>query len=659
MLELPEKIPLFIFDSNKSPSLFITHYTKWIVYLPSFPSFEWDFFIVDSPKGEEMILGYDFLYHFNPIINWNNGLITYHSSNKDPSGIKSSASNALATSVNTVSLIKDVGEDVAISSLHLFRGDMDLPILSFHASLEEQLDEEEEPEEIETVSKVVPPAYHQYLDVISKVKAENCPPHHACDHHIELEGLLPSEALSQFQILKEAFTPAPILSHFNPSPLTILETDSSDHAWSAALSQVNDSGKHPIAFDSCKLLPAELNYEIHDKELLGIVWALKCWRASLLSLSNPFEACWAEFLSEFHFTITYRPSRLANLPDALSCQDNVYPERWVDFISKNPQNFHQIIKQDGIQESTFFLIKVEIFLDLVEQIQKEVWQEKDYQERLKQLARGESVSDYSLEPQAKLLLFKDRVVVPRNEEIQLNIIQQPHDSPLAGHPGEEKTLKLIKRDFYWTGMNQFIQYYVFSCQQCPRNKGIYHKKFELLNPLQIPSGPWNSLSMDSITQLPFSNSLDSILVVVDRFSKMAIFIPTYGTLTALYLAQIATKHVFSKHGLPPSTVSDRGSLCVSSFWAQLYGKTEIVNHILEQYLWMYVSYHQYDWNTWLPLAGFSYNNAEHSSTKQSPFFTIYGRNTSFDSIHISQDSPSGKLSTKLQSAQKTVKEELE
>ncbi|MBW0470014.1 hypothetical protein O181_009729 [Austropuccinia psidii MF-1] len=73
---------------------------------------------------------------------------------------------------------------------------------------------------------------------------------------------------------------------------------------------------------------------------------------------------------------------------------------------------------------------------------------------------------------------------------------------------------------------------------------------------------------------------------------------------------------------------------------------------------MYVSYHQYDWNKLFPLSEFAYNNAEHSSTKQSPFFTIYGRNTRFDSIHISQDSPAGKLSIKLQSVQQVVKEEL-
>ncbi|MBW0480497.1 hypothetical protein O181_020212 [Austropuccinia psidii MF-1] len=90
------------------------------------------------------------------------------------------------------------------------------------------------------------------------------------------------EALSQFQIIKEAFTTAPILPHFNPSVPTIVETDASDYALGAVLSQVNDSGKHPIAFDSCKPLPAELKYEINDKELFGIVWALKHWRAFLL-----------------------------------------------------------------------------------------------------------------------------------------------------------------------------------------------------------------------------------------------------------------------------------------------------------------------------------------------------------------------------------------
>ncbi|MBW0574409.1 hypothetical protein O181_114124, partial [Austropuccinia psidii MF-1] len=146
------------------------------------------------------------------------------------------------------------------------------------------------------------------------------------------------------------------------------KTNVSDYALGAVLGQVSDSGKHPIAFDSRKIIPAELNYEIHHKELLGMVWALKRWRAFLLSLSSPFEvltnhyslqylktskvltcrqACWAKF----HFSITYRPGRLATLPDALSRRDDVYPERGEDFISKTPMNFQQLIKKDEFQPS--------------------------------------------------------------------------------------------------------------------------------------------------------------------------------------------------------------------------------------------------------------------------------------------------------------------
>ncbi|MBW0537943.1 hypothetical protein O181_077658 [Austropuccinia psidii MF-1] len=396
---------------------------------------------------------------------------------------------------------------------------------------------------------------------------------------------------------------------------------------------VSDSGKHPIAFNSCKLIQAEFNYEIHDKELLGIVWALKRWRAFLLSLYSPFEvltyysslqyfmtskvltrcqAHWAEFLSEIHFSITYGPGRLATLLDSLSRWDNIYPESGEDFISKNPMNLPKIIKQDEFQPSKFFAVKVESLSNLI---------------------------DSSRRNCGKIL----------STEVSLKIWVKRNNSPLAGHPGQEKTLKLIKRDFHWPSMTQFIKDYVSSCQQCSRNKNIHHKKFGFLKPLPIPNGPWICLSMDFITQLPLSNSFDSILVIVDRFSKMAVFIPTMSSITSLDLAHLFIKNIFSKHGLPSSIVSDR----------ETDGQTERVNQILEQYLWMYVSYHQDDWNTWLPLAEFAYNNSDHSSTKQSPFFTVYGRDPQFDSVHITQDTPAGKLSTKIQSVQQDVKRELE
>ncbi|MBW0466515.1 hypothetical protein O181_006230 [Austropuccinia psidii MF-1] len=117
--EVLEKIHPFILDSNESPSLFIINYTKWVVDLPSFQIFEWEFFIIDSPKGEDPILGYDFLYHFSSIIDWKNGFITYDSSHKDSNGIDSSTSNDLATAVNSVSLVDELKTPSLPSSVHM------------------------------------------------------------------------------------------------------------------------------------------------------------------------------------------------------------------------------------------------------------------------------------------------------------------------------------------------------------------------------------------------------------------------------------------------------------------------------------------------------------------------------------------------------------
>ncbi|MBW0498161.1 hypothetical protein O181_037876 [Austropuccinia psidii MF-1] len=197
-----------------------------MVELPSFLSFEWDFLVIDTPKGEDLTLGFDFLNHFNPYIDWRQGLVTFNSDHKDYHDPSNSFSNdfssakscaalvgdsitqAFLSSVHIPSLnshmpllssrdevfkdIQDFGEDNSVSSLHLFFGHMDLPPSSYHDYLEELWDEEEEPEEVETMIKFVPSAYHQYLDVFFKVKAEKLLPHHTCHHHIKLEGSLPS-----------------------------------------------------------------------------------------------------------------------------------------------------------------------------------------------------------------------------------------------------------------------------------------------------------------------------------------------------------------------------------------------------------------------------------------------------------------------------------
>ena len=182
------------------------------------------------------------------------------------------------------------------------------------------------------------------------------------------------QAALEFEALKKAFTTAPILAHFNKLARTIVKTDASNYAIAGVISQFSSSTSlfHPVAFESCKLLAAELNYEIHDKELLAIFYCLKKWCSYLLSLRESFEvltdhnslkyfmsskvltrrqAQWAKYLSEFHFTITYRPGKQAVVPDALSRWDNVYPGGGSTFAKNNPENVRTLFSTQSAQLS--------------------------------------------------------------------------------------------------------------------------------------------------------------------------------------------------------------------------------------------------------------------------------------------------------------------
>ncbi|MBW0497341.1 hypothetical protein O181_037056 [Austropuccinia psidii MF-1] len=151
-------------------------------------------------------------------------------------------------------------------------------------------------------------------------------------------------------------------------------------------------------------------------------------------------------------------------------------------------NFQQLIKKYEVQPLRFFAVKVECFSNLIESIQKKLWQDSQYRSILQKLGKGKSVEDDSLDSSSQLLLFKDWVVVPNDPTIKYRILQKTHESPLAGESAQEKTLKLVKQDFHWSGMTQFIKDYESSCQQCSRNKNIDHKRFGLLKHLSIPNG---------------------------------------------------------------------------------------------------------------------------------------------------------------------------
>ena len=156
-------------------------------------------------------------------------------------------------------------------------------------------------------------------------------------------------------------------------------------------------------------------------------------------------------------------------------------------------------------------------------------------------------------------------------------------------------------------------------------------------PLQPSTMPWVDVSADFITDLPLSNGFDSILTVVDRFSKETEFIPCNKTATALDTAKLYLFHVWKDHGLPRTIISDQGpqfasqvmtDLCKrlkispklsTAHYPQTDGQTKVMNREVQQYLWLFCAEEQESWSEWLGLAQFAINNHQHSATKFSPF----------------------------------------
>ena len=161
--------------------------------------------------------------------------------------------------------------------------------------------------------------------------------------------------------------------------------------------------------------------------------------------------------------------------------------------------------------------------------------------------------------QPLLMDFSAMIVsyIPNSNDLQLRVLHYKHDHILSGHPGQNKTVDLICRNYTWPGLCKFVKKYCKSCTTCMWAKPQRHKPYGLLKQLLIPECPWNSISMDFIETLLMSSSCDSILVIVDQLSKQGIFIPTTIHCTFEDLAMLFVMHMFSKHG-------DKTGICIGT-----------------------------------------------------------------------------------------------
>ncbi|KAA3461588.1 DNA/RNA polymerases superfamily protein [Gossypium australe] len=220
------------------------------------------------------------------------------------------------------------------------------------------------------------------------------------------------------------------------------------------------------------------------------------------------------------------------------------------------------------------------------------------------------------------LMFRDKVCVPRDDELIRKILHEAYCGCLSVHPGSSNMYNDLKKWYWWLRMKKDISEFVSKCLICQQVKAEHQAPSGLLQPLMVLEWKWVRIYMDFLTGLPLTlKNKDVVWVVVDRLMKLAHFIPVRIDYSLLQLADLYVSEIRRLQGVPLSIISNRDLRFTSWFWKntafhpQSDGQSERVIQILEDMLRCCVLELQVE---------FSYNNSFQSSLKMAPYEALYG-----------------------------------
>jgi len=339
---------------------------------------------------------------------------------------------------------------------------------------------------------------------------------------------------------------------------------------------------------------------------------------------NRQQARWAQELTEIDIRIYYRSGTQNGKPYALSRHSEYHLEKGV--VENQP--IATVLRPKNLGKGSLSERKNISFIcssarlaslparkwneGFLQKVQEEGSKDATYQKgekeaELEELApKDQKVMERTVELRDGLLYQRNLLWVP--EGIVQQVLESEHDTKVAGHMGQDKTIELIRRNVWWRKMNERIIDFVRSCPDCQQNKTSHHQPYGLSSPLELPYAPWQSIAMDFITELPISDGCNQLWVIIDRFTKMVHFLPLQKEgKTAADLASIFAREVWKYHGLPTDIVSDHNSRFTSETWKEFLilseirprmstafhpqtdGQTGRLNQTIEAYLRVFVS----------------------------------------------------------------------
>ncbi len=472
-----------------------------------------------------------------------------------------------------------------------------------------------------------------------------------------------------FDHMKRRMIETFILRHFDQTRETILEIDSFDYVNDEVLSQYDDEEVlHSIVFYSKNMSSAECNYEIYDKELLIIIRAFEHWRLelkltdisiemfidhqALISLMKDKELSrrqmrWVQKFADFNFRIMYRSDKQNIKIDALT--------RRADVVLRDSEDERICYQRITILTSNRMKI-ADLEKNISESIYKQVLETNEIDENCtllrEAIARDETqYEDIKLKncrTQNKILYHDNQLWVSFNELLQMNLIHEVHDQSSMSHSDILRTVKIIKRNYYWSFMRKTIDRYIQNCYICQRSKTSRNKSNDLLQSLSISEQRWQNIVMNFIIDLSDSYDYNAILTVIYKLLKERHYISCITDdedITVEKTAEMLLQWVYRSHDLSNFIVFDRDSQFIFILWkflckrlsiflrlfivyhSQIDDQSERVNQNVERYLRFFCSYMQNDWFKWLLMIEFVDNNVLSSVI----FLIFFFMNKSFHS----------------------------
>ena len=445
-----------------------------------------------------------------------------------------------------------------------------------------------------------------------------------------------------FESCKRIFSSASIIKFFDSQLDTIVETDFSDDAIKECLTQLHkNENRYSVVYCSRNMQTAEVNYDIHDKELLIIVYCCKEWRVQLQRTKKKFiiysdhknllhfisikqltrrQAKWSELLREYNFTLKHVSEEENDRANALNRRSN-YDE------SK------QVIKTLFKQQDTMLKL-ANISTISSEDKNQRIW--NVYSDEDRELLEDSEKNEYTV--RNELLSINNRIYV--SKKIRNDFIREYHNESTQEHQDINKTWKKIARKYYFSRMRISIFKYIDKCLECNQNKKSRERKQDLLQSLNISTISWNTISLNfivklsSVTNVIYEITYDSILMMIDKLTKYVVMISCNEAMNSITFSKILIKEIISKFKF------------VSNFWFDLLKALESVkrmsivfhsefdeqiertNQTLEQYLRMYIDNKEKHWARLLSTAIMTYNDTESKATDYTLYFANFDKNMS-------------------------------